>query len=756
MNNKRFFHKFAAVSTILFSLIISGCQTNASGNNNQPSEIPVQGEPGKDGVDGQDGKDGATIFNGETAPGNIGEVGDYYLNTTTWDFYQKNESGWQLIGNIKGSQGETGVSITSTEIDDNGDLIITLSNGQTLNAGHVKDVTEHIVKFYCEGVLVDTQSVKHGEKVTPPELEDIVINHWYIDEELTHEWLWYGCVVTEDMSLYARDESVIYSLSFDNALAISVDGYGFGSRVLSEKEVCVSKAQTTTSYFTVLEDRGIVFNKSQIGYITEVDVDIDSSGFEHAKIYYGKTPLSFDNSEDLSSGNNVIDLSKSLYFTIQNTGTNPININSLTIKYKNKSKIVSNELPVVEINTSESQPVTSQTDYVDCEVSTHGAVKDVTNLVGEIRIRGNSTATCPKKPYRIKLDKKNSLFGYEKAKNWVLLAEYMDGSNMHNYTALKFAEMVRNGKTFGVNPLHVNVILNGTDIGLYTFGEHIDAKEGRLDIEQKKIWEKSFDDINFYIERDWSTRGDANEIEGETYFMVDNISGYSPAQYAFALKYPEKEDFVEELDDGTIVPHEEEFQAFFNNLKNYITDVCNRFATYHKNINTSNFASVAAVADMPSLAEFAVIDQALRESDHYYKSYKMYRVNGGKLQFGPNWDYDSCAFGLPYQGTYILNPFTVGSTAYDETHFGDTWGYALYRDTENGRPLFKNIWNKLSSEQINQFIYLQIVEMRTISARSVYDCELWMHNQYYSLFDNIIFHWKYLTNRFSTLKTLYS
>ena len=88
----------------------------------------------------------------------------------------------------------------------------------------------------------------------------------------------------------------------------------------------------------------------------------------------------------------------------------------------------------------------------------------------------------------------------------------MDGSKMHNYTALKFAQMVRGEESFAVSPLHVNVILNGNDIGLYEFGEHIDVEEGRLNIEQENIWEKNFDEINFYIERDYSTALDSTEI----------------------------------------------------------------------------------------------------------------------------------------------------------------------------------------------------------------------------------------------------
>ena len=44
----------------------------------------------------------------------------------------------------------------------------------------------------------------------------------------------------------------------------------------------------------------------------------------------------------------------------------------------------------------------------------------------KIRGRGNSTWFAPKKPYRIKLDKKTDLFGMGNNKDYVLLANYYD------------------------------------------------------------------------------------------------------------------------------------------------------------------------------------------------------------------------------------------------------------------------------------------------------------------------------------------
>ena len=756
----------------------------AQGPKGDQGETGPQGPQGEQGPQGNPGADGTSVHTGNGMPSSsLGMIGDSYINLENWDFYVKEESGWVLSGNIKGAQGiqgpqgetgaqgpqgeqgiqgeagqqgekgDTGVSITSTYIDDNGDLIVTLSDEQVINAGHIKDTNKQIVKFYCDDLLVDTQLVDHGEKIQLPVLEDFLIKHWYIDKEFEYEWSWYGHVVTEDMSLYGKYVAVEKHISYDKDKEITIDEYGFGSAYDDNREICVSKAVETAEYLITLENRGICFNKEEIGLINHITVNIDSEGFESAKIYFGNTPMSFEHSFVLSGGTNVLELDGNEYFTIQNTGTNPINVNSIDISYERKTIYVNDELPTVVINTKNSKPITSRTEYVDCTVSTIGANKDVSDLKAEIKIRGNTTSGCPKKPYRIKLNKKNSLFGYEKAKNWVLLADYMDGSDMHNYSALKFAKMIRGEDSFGVNPLHVNVILNGENIGLYEFGEHIDAKEGRLNIEQENIWEKSFNEINFYIERDFSTSIDWTEIEGETFFRVP-LDNYYLDEYVFALKYPEKEDFEEELDNGEVDTHEEEFQSFFNSLKNYMTEICNKFIDY--SIDKNCFNEIESSVDVVSLATYAIIDQAFNEADHGKKSFKMYRTDGGPLKFGPNWDYDSCSYGLPYQGTYVLNPFEVGSKSFTATYFAERWGYLLFSDLKNGRPIFNSIWNDIPLSQINDFIDDQLEELIKISQASIYDCGLWMDQQYYSLFDNRLYYFEWIKNQLPYLYNFYN
>ena len=98
------------------------------------------------------------------------------------------------------------------------------------------------------------------------------------------------------------------------------------------------------------------------------------------------------------------------------------------------------KLPVIYINTENNEPVVSKNDYLDADMYVQGNDKynvqnsTLYNGKTEIKGRGNSTwIHFPKKPYRLKLDKKTDLFGLGKNKHWNLLANYIDDSLMRNF-----------------------------------------------------------------------------------------------------------------------------------------------------------------------------------------------------------------------------------------------------------------------------------------------------------------------------------
>lgn len=82
--------------------------TGAQGPTGPAGKDGQDGVPGAKGDPGNDGTDGATWLFGASAPSSQGKNGDFYLNTSNYDVYQKNSNTWNKKGNIKGASGAKG------------------------------------------------------------------------------------------------------------------------------------------------------------------------------------------------------------------------------------------------------------------------------------------------------------------------------------------------------------------------------------------------------------------------------------------------------------------------------------------------------------------------------------------------------------------------------------------------------------------------------------------------------------------------
>lgn len=286
---------------------------------------------------------------------------------------------------------------------------------------------------------------------------------------------------------------------------------------------------------------------------------------------------------------------------------------------------VTRELPILHIDTSDA-PIENKFDYVDMRADLVNTEDEFYNVGGGIRLRGNSTQGYDKKPYRIKFNQKVSLFGLEKAKSWVLLAEYLDPSCMHNTTAF-YLGAASDALAFTPTPHHVNLYLNGEYMGLYTLCEQVQENEGRMDIEQTITPDMTdLDQFNFYVCLDEGVQHDPSAIEGEDYFYVAWCNSY------FTLKYPQKQDFCSD----------EQFYSFFSQLENHynkILEAC----------DDGNTKKLKHYLDVDSLIDYMIIDQIMGERDHIWKSFYTYQIAGEKLAFGPIWDYDYSLY-VPWTG----------------------------------------------------------------------------------------------------------
>ena len=201
------------VFTIYFSNGDEFMYTVTNGVNGQQGP---QGEQGIQGETGPQGPQGEQGIQGEVGP--QGPQGEQGIQGETGPQGPQGEQGIQGEVGPQGEKGDTGVSITSTYIDENGDLIVTFSDGTISNAGHVKDVDKYTVNFWVDDDLVATKEVLTGSKISRPTAEETAgytITDWYFLDGSVHEsWKFFGYVVTENIDLYAEFTYNEYTISF--------------------------------------------------------------------------------------------------------------------------------------------------------------------------------------------------------------------------------------------------------------------------------------------------------------------------------------------------------------------------------------------------------------------------------------------------------------------------------------------------------------------------------------------------------------
>lgn len=327
------------------------------------------------------------------------------------------------------------------------------------------------------------------------------------------------------------------------------------------------------------------------------------------------------------------------------------NIANPIVSKKEFLKLTNNDIniPIVEINTENAVAPKSKTEYVNasfkisnCENEEFNFSIDMKKSLDEegsvgLRLRGNTTMRRKKKPYRIKFDEKQSLFGLKSNKSWVLLADYLDQSHIRNYTAFSLASYFDN-LDFTPTPHHVVLILNGNFQGLYTLCEQIDEKKGRASVEED--FDLSVDkEFPFLVEMDAKAH-----LEGIT--GIDNfiVIDFPPVE----IKYPE-------ADERGLLNEED---VVFNYINEYINSSFTALRT-NELVSVSfrpHQLSFEDLVDIDSAVDYYLINEIMHNNDSTSKSIYLHKEKEGKMKFGPVWDFDFSMAGewdLPYSKSYI-------------------------------------------------------------------------------------------------------
>lgn len=324
------------------------------------------------------------------------------------------------------------------------------------------------------------------------------------------------------------------------------------------------------------------------------------------------------------------------------------------------------EVPTIYINTFDGQPITSKDYYKDAEISIngHGIFPSMSKTEVQIKGRGNSSWSWPKKPYRLKFEEKVKPLGMTSGKSWVLLSNYQTGSLMSNAIGMKAANLMKAAAANHIVP--VDLYLNGEYRGSYNFTEKVGLSNNSVDLDDDTA---------------------AALLELDSYY--DEPSGQKFRSQPYNLPINIKEpDFSE----GTTTLTLETISSSFNSF----------MATLYRGKNISKHV------DVEQLARFLMVNELICNFELYHpKSTFCYKENfesdTSRFVFGPVWDLD---WGFGYEQNH--NYFKGNKTSNYWTEMPNMEVVQFIQDLRwNYEPLcdiYKELWEKFLDENLQELL----------------------------------------------------
>ena len=267
-------------------------------------------------------------------------------------------------------------------------------------------------------------------------------------------------------------------------------------------------------------------------------------------------------------------------------------------------------LPLVVINTEYNVDIVSKeleipsTVYV---IGDGGKYLHAAEKTG-VRGRGNASWNFPKKPYRLKFDKKVNLLGAPaKAKKWTLINNYGDKTLMRNLLAFEISRRIGAHYTPFSQP--VDVILNGEYRGCYQLCDQIEVAQGRVDITEMEPEDNSGEAL---------TGGYLIEIDA--YADQETSYFYSNKRTPVTIKSPD----------------EDEITA---SQKNYINSYFNQMEIAVFNSSSTN-SDYTKYLDLDSFLRHFIVGELSGNTDTYWSVYMSKERGDEKFKTGPVWDFD--------------------------------------------------------------------------------------------------------------------
>ena len=282
----------------------------------------------------------------------------------------------------------------------------------------------------------------------------------------------------------------------------------------------------------------------------------------------------------------------------------------------------------------------------------------------EIKARGNFTRLAfAKKPFKLKLGKKQSLLGLTKSKHFALLAHADDGYGyLRNFTGFSLGRRIGLPWTPWQQP--VEVVINGDYRGLYFLTESIRIEEERINITELD------DNVS-----------DPNLVSGGYLVELDNYDEENQ------IRMPEKS-YVGGYTDMLRITWDTP-EVYSDLQKRFVTD---QFSAMNDLVG-ANSDQLWSYLDIDDAVRYYIVEEIISHVEAYHGSTYLFRDRGEgqKWHFSPLWD---CGNG--FNGS-------THSFLYNGSPFGNTWIPSIRaNDTFNSR--LRDTWLWFMSNRYNGLI----------------------------------------------------
>ena len=217
---------------------------------------------------------------------------------------------------------------------------------------------------------------------------------------------------------------------------------------------------------------------------------------------------------------------------------------------------------------------------------------------GTTRERGNYSRSTPKKPYRIKFDKKQHVLDAPaKAKKWTLIHNYGDKTLMRNLLAFELSRQL--GMTYTPFGTAVDVLLNGEYKGCYQLCDQVNINKHRVNITEMTPQDN-----------EGSALTGGYFVEIDAYADQEKSWFYSNKGNPVTIKSP---------DEDSITSKQKTY------IRNYFNKMENQWKTY---------------LDLNSFLRHFLVGELSGNTDTYWSVFMYKERDNDTMYTGPVWDFD--------------------------------------------------------------------------------------------------------------------